>query len=79
MKYGAIIFIEKENYRTYEIWCYTQKNKGRKYMKLKTLLRTLLPLAMMGVGLCVALPLASCSCGNNDQPIVKGPLIDGSN
>jgi hypothetical protein len=48
-------------------------------MKKKILLRTLIPLTTMGVGLGVALPLVSCSCGNNDQPIVSGFLIDGSN
>jgi hypothetical protein len=45
-------------------------------MKKKILLGTLIPLAMMGVGLGVALPLASCS-SNDNQPITSIAMING--
>jgi hypothetical protein len=64
--YISIILSERKNYRTYEIWCYTQKIK-EEIMKKKILLRTLMPLATVGAALGTALPLVSCSCGNNDN------------
>jgi hypothetical protein len=36
-------------------------------MKKKILLKTLIPLASVGITLGTALPLVSCSCGNNDD------------
>jgi hypothetical protein len=36
-------------------------------MKKKILLKTLIPLASVGITLGTALPLVSCSCGDNDD------------
>jgi hypothetical protein len=66
MKYGAIIFT---NVKIIEPMKYgaIRKNKGRENMKKKILLKTLIPLASVGITLGAVLPLASCSCGNNSS------------
>jgi hypothetical protein len=53
----------------------TQKNKGRKNMKKKILLRTLIPLATIGITLGTALPLVSCSCGNDTNTSLRIDLL----
>jgi hypothetical protein len=45
-------------------------------MKKKILLKTLIPLTMMGVGLGTSLSLTSCS-NNDDQPITSVAMING--